>query len=213
MKIKKKAKKVFNNFLKIIKRPDMSILPGQLAFFFVLSVVPIITLIGYGATFLHLPISFINDFISSTFSAKIADLITPSLGDISFSLRFAILAVTCIYIASNGCKSLILTSNAVYGLKNGNNIKIRTKAIIMALIIVVLFLFILVVPLFGSKILELIQNTNISDTAQRNIRIIFMLLKGPFTWFVLFVFIKLLYTMAPNKKIPSAYVNAGAIFT
>lgn len=213
MKIKKEVKKGFNNFLKIIKRPEMSILPGQLAFFFVLSVVPMITLIGYGATFLHLPVTVINNFISTTFSTKVAELIIPSLGNVSFSLKFAILTIACFFIASNGCKSLILTSNTIYGIKNSNKIKIRIKAIIMAIIIVILFLFILVVPLFGSKILQLITQTSINDILLRNIKIILIILKGPVTWFILFVFIKLLYTMAPDKKIPSFCVNPGSIFT
>lgn len=213
MNLKKQIKKIYNNFLTIIKRPDMSILPGQLAFFFVLSVVPIITLICYGATFLHLPVNVINDFIASTFSSKTASLIIPSLGNASFSLKFAILTITCLYIASNGCKSLILTSNAIYGIKNKNRIKMRIKAIIMAIIIVLLLLFILVVPLFGSKIMQLIANSNISASLLKNINILFIILKGPITWFILFIFIKLLYTMAPDKKIPSSYVNLGAIFT
>lgn len=213
MNLKKRIKKVYSNFLTIIKRPDMSILPGQLAFFFVLSVVPIITLICYGATFLHIPINAINEFISNTFSSKTASLIIPSLGNASFSLKFALLTITCIYIASNGCKSLILTSNAIYGIKNKNRIKIRTKAILMAIIIVSLLLFILVVPLFGSKIMQLISKSSINADLLRNIKILFIILKGPITWFILFVFIKLLYTMAPDKKIPSSYVNLGALFT
>lgn len=213
MKLKKKAKGFCKHFLKILKRPEMSILPGQLAFFFVLSVVPIITLIGYGATFLHLPINAINSFVSSTFSAKVADLIIPSLGNASFSLKFAILTITCIFLASNGCRSLILTSNAIYGIKNNNKIKIRTKAIIMVIIIILLLLFMLLVPLFGSKILQLVETGDSSPSLLLNIKILLLILKGPVTWFVLFFFIKILYTMAPDKKIPSASVNLGSIFT
>lgn len=213
MKLKKKAKGFCDHFLKIIKRPEMSILPGQLAFFFVLSVVPIITLIGYGATFLHLPITAITSFISNTFSDKVADLIIPSLGNTSFSLKLAILTLTCIFIASNGCKSLILTSNAIYGIKNNNKIQIRTKAVIMAIIIVLILLFMLLVPLFGNKILILIENSGIDYHLFKSIKLFMSVLKWPVTWFILFIFIKILYTMAPDKKIPSSSVNLGSMFT
>ncbi len=213
MKLKKKAKGFCDHFLKIIKRPEMSILPGQLAFFFVLSVVPIITLIGYGVTFLHLPTTIINNFIANTFSSKVADLIIPSLGNASFSLTFAILTITCIFIASNGCKSLILTSNAIYGIKNKNKIKIRIKAIIMAIIIVLLLLFMILVPLLGAKILQIIENNNVDYNLLKTIKLLVSVLKWPLTWFILFIFIKILYTMAPDKEIPSVSVNLGSIFT
>ena len=53
-KLKNNLKEFFDNFLKVLKRPEMAILPGQLAFFFVLAIVPTITLICYGAAALNL---------------------------------------------------------------------------------------------------------------------------------------------------------------
>lgn len=63
----------------------MLILPGQLAFFFILSVVPIFTLISYGATYLNLSIDFIIEFISREFGSDIANLIIPAVTDTSLS--------------------------------------------------------------------------------------------------------------------------------
>ena len=82
----------FINFIEkvlvVIKRPDMEILPGQLAFFFVLSVVPIVTVISYGASFLHLPVNFISNFIGKAFGSDVALLIEPmvSISNIDFFL-------------------------------------------------------------------------------------------------------------------------------
>ena len=45
MKVKLKLKEFFDNFVKVMLRPEMAILPGQLAYFFVLAIVPTITLI------------------------------------------------------------------------------------------------------------------------------------------------------------------------
>ena len=39
---------------KLITRPEMLVLPGQLAYFFLLAIVPTITLMAYGASFFHL---------------------------------------------------------------------------------------------------------------------------------------------------------------
>ena len=67
-KLRNNLKEFFDNFLKVLKRPDMAILPGQLAFFFVLAIVPTITLISYGATALNLSTDVIYDFLANAFS-------------------------------------------------------------------------------------------------------------------------------------------------
>ena len=64
-KIIEKVKSVISRLWSIVSKPEMLVLPGQLAFFFVLSVVPIVTLIAYGASFLHLSVDFIGNFINN----------------------------------------------------------------------------------------------------------------------------------------------------
>ena len=49
-----RIKSVFKNLLEIIGKNEMRILPGNLAFFLVLSVVPIITLVGFIASFFNI---------------------------------------------------------------------------------------------------------------------------------------------------------------
>ena len=50
MKIKSNISDFFTNFKNVLKRPEMAILPGQLAYFFFLAIVPTLTLITYCAT-------------------------------------------------------------------------------------------------------------------------------------------------------------------
>lgn len=208
-----KIKEFFQNFKTVIMRPEMSVLPGQLAFFFVLSVVPIITLISYGASFLNLPIDFIGNFLTKAFSEDIAKLIVPSILGTSVSLKLTISMIVGYFFASNGANSIIVTSNAIYGIKNSGWLKRRIKAIVMTFFIVLLFLFILIVPVFGDKIIEMIRYVNLNETVSNNIAFVFNVLKGPLSWFVIFMFIKIIYTMAPDKNVASANVNYGAIFT
>ncbi len=212
MNFRKKVRGFWNNFITILKRPEMAILPGQLAFFFVLSVVPIITLIGYGATFFKVPMTLIGNFLETVFSKDVVNLIVPTIGSTEFSFSFIVLIIIGFYIASNGAKSIILTSNTIYGIENKKKINIRIKAIIMTIIIVLLFLFILIVPLFGDKIIELIKYIQIDTKVVKSIEVIFYFLKGPFSWLFMFIGIKIIYTMAPDKKIPSSSVNVGALF-
>lgn len=207
----------FKNFLSkvfnVINRPEMSVLPGQLAFFFVLSVVPIVTLITYGASFLHLSLDFITNFITKAFGSDIATLIAPMVSVSNIDFRFFITLLIGFYIASNGAASIIVSSNAIYGIPDSDFFRRRIKAIIMTILIVILFIFILIVPVFGKKIIEVITLVNMNTHITKTITFTFNLLKGPITWFIIFCFIKILYTMAPDRKLESVYVNYGAVFT
>jgi len=73
--MKKFLKKIFDIFMK----PEMMILPGQLAFFIILAIFPLLTLIGYVGSNISL---FSNTFISlinNILPADVANIIIPFL--------------------------------------------------------------------------------------------------------------------------------------
>ena len=75
--MKNKAKERFVSYIKrvvdIIKRREMGILPGQLAFFMLLSLVPIITLCGYAAGYIGINLDTIVKLLNDSFlSLKIS---------------------------------------------------------------------------------------------------------------------------------------------
>ena len=147
----------FKNFLQkvlhVIQRPEMAVLPGQLAFFFVLSVVPIVTLITYGASFLHLSMDFIADFITKAFGGEVAGLVIPMVAVSNIDFRFFFTLIVGFYIASNGAASIIVSSNAIYGIPDTSFLRRRTKAVIMTFLIVILFIFILMIILIYQRII------------------------------------------------------------
>lgn len=211
--MKMRFRKFLGNVISVIRKPEMTILPGQLAFFFVLSVVPIVTLITYCASFLHLPVAFITNFISKAFSEDLASLLMPIVTVPNVNFSFFLTLIVGFYVASNGASSIIIASNSIYNIPGSNFAKRKIKAIIMTFIIVLLFLFILVVQVFGENIIEMVEYVNLNTSITKTIIFTFNLMKGPVAWFIIFFFIKILYTMAPDRRIPSSYVNYGAIFT
>ncbi len=211
--LKSKLKEFSDNFIEVLFRPDMAILPGQLAFFFVLAIVPTITLISYEAALLNLSTDVIYDFISSAFSSDIATLLLTTKASSVGGFGFFFIVLGGYLIASNGPASIIVTSNTIYGEKQEGFFRRRLKAIVMTFVLVLLFIFMLIVPLFGNKIIELINYVNINSAVTDKIAYVINLLKGPFTWFIMYFFIKILYTMAPNKLVKSKSVGYGAIFT
>lgn len=213
-KIKGELKEFFDNFKKVLFRPEMAILPGQLAYFFVLAIVPTITLIGYEAALLNISTDVIFDFIGSAFSPDIANMLlnTTGMGG-GKGVGFFLVVIIGYFIASNGPASIIITSNTIYGEKQEGFFRRRLKALIMTFVLVLLFIFMLVVPVFGNKIIELFKYVNINATVTSNVESVIKILQGPITWLIMYFFIKILYTMAPNKKIRSKSVGYGAIFT
>ena len=118
MKLLKKVKKGIKKIIGILKRPDMLILPGQLAFFLLLAMVPTITLIAYGASLFNVSMDFVSNFILKAFGSNVAELIMPILTDIKFTASFLIPLLIAFYTASGGASSIIVTSNQLYGFKN-----------------------------------------------------------------------------------------------
>lgn len=208
--MKKRVRRFVDNFWDVIKRPEMLVLPGQLAFFFILSVVPILTLISYGVVSFNLSLDFIESFLTRSFGSEIANLIIPHVTNINISITFVITIIIALFFASNGASSIIITSNTIYGIKDKGFARRRIKAAIMTIFMIILFLFILVFPLFGDSIIRLLQGANASISWVVNV---INVVRGPISWFVIFFFIKLLYTMAPDKQIPSSQTNYGAVFT
>lgn len=211
--LKKRFKKYLKTFYKTLKRPEMSVLPGHLAFFFVLSVVPIVTLISYGASYLHVSIDFVSNFVSKAFSSDIAKMLSPIMNTDTLGVKFFISLVIGFFIASNGADSIIVTSNAIYKVPNSSYPRRRLKAIIMTFFIVTLFMFILLVPVFGNMIVDAVKFVDLNPTVSLRVEQVFRFLKGPISWFVMFMFIKIIYSMAPDRRMPSSYTTRGALFT
>ena len=214
MKKKKSNKKNFcERFWEAFWRPEMLVLPGQIAFFLFLSVVPTLTLIGYACSYLNLSNDLVQTFLSNILSKDIASLVAPIITSTEITPAFFISLGVGYFIASNGMSSIIVASNTIYGIKDSGFFKRRLKAIIMELVIVILFLFILLVPLLGSTIIDLLHYLNLDTETTSIIVNTFNLLGGPLSWIIVFLFIKTIYTMAPDKKFASRSVNGGAIFT
>ena len=212
-KVKLKLKEFFDNFVKVMLRPEMAILPGQLAYFFVLAIVPTITLISYEATLLNLSTDVIFDFIGRAFSPDIANMLLNTTDSNKGGFGFFMVIVVGYFIASNGPASIIITSNTIYGEKQEGFFRRRLKAIIMTFFLVLLFIFMLIVPVFGNKIVELFEFVNLNNSITENVGTVMHFLQGPITWLIMYFFIKILYTMAPNKRVRSKSVGYGALFT
>lgn len=205
-------KEFFKNFYKVLRRNDMVILPGNLAFYFVLAIIPSLTILSYGASVLNLSTDVIYDFIARSFSSEIADMILGVNLSSVVGIEFIITIIIGSYVATNGADAIILASNTIYSIENKSWIRRRIKALGMTFLIGLLLLFMLIVPVFGETIINLIEEVNLNSTITFRIITIFELIQGPITWIIMYIIIKMLYSIAPDNK-KSRVVSYGAIFT
>lgn len=212
-KTKNSIKDFFNNFFRVLRRPEMVVLPGNLSFFFVLAIVPSLGLISYAAGVLNLSTDFLYNFIEKSFSSDLANLVLGININNNPGISLIITLLFGLYIASNGADALIIASNTIYGIKNKSWFKRRFKAVELTFFIVFLLVFMLIIPVFGSTITTLIEEVNLNEVVTRDILLVFKFLKGPVSWLIMFLIIKMLYTLAPDKKIKSRVINYGAWFT
>lgn len=211
--MKRRIKRFFKRIKKTIFLPEMVLLPGNLAFFLVLAVIPTMTLITYVASVLNLSTDILFDFLAQAFSTEMAKLMLSISTVSNAGIKLTVVLVICYYLASNGMNSIIVTSNTIYGIKNGNWFKRRLKAIFMSILFVFMVVFMIIVPIFGDSIIGLITDVNLNTGVTNAIIKIYNYLKSPIVWVLLFIMIKILYIISPDRKIKSRNTNYGALFT
>ena len=209
----KKAREIFRKLINLIGKPEMRILPGQLAFFLVMSIVPMIALVGTIAIKLNIPTSLITVTIKETVPSKFAGILTSMIAGEGLNFNIAIFFASAFFLASNGTHSMIVTANEIYKIKQHSYLSTRIKAIMMIFILELIIVFLILVPIYGDTIFDILRTTELNQESIEFFYSLFKLLKYPLVLLILFINTKLIYIIAPDEKIPSKSTNKGALFT
>ena len=206
-------KKILKEFKEIVLRKELKILPGNLAYSFFLALIPIISLIFYFTTSFNLPNDILQKFLIETFPKGVVDLLQPVLTNDLTMASFIPLLLSVI-VAMNGCEAIIVTSNTIFKFENSSKLKRMIKSIVLLIITAILFTFIIIIPLLGNAIIELISKfTHLVEDYRIIIDAIYFILQYPVSLIIIFFIIKLIYMLAPDQRISGKYVNRGAVFT
>lgn len=211
--MKKRFGKYLENGWKAITKQELSVLPGNIAFNIVLAFFPFLILIVLIASCFSIDIETINNLIKDLLPASSSELVIDVISGKGFDKNVGVFAIIGLLVASNGTFSLITASNMLYKVKKGDVIKDRIKAIIILFIILVLFIFLIIVPLFGERILNLIAKTPTFNSIIDNLMVIFKILQWPISVIIVYFNIKLIYAIAPSISIESKTTSYGAMFT
>ena len=209
----KKASDFILKMFKLLMRPEMRILPGQLAFFLVITIIPMVALILTFAAALSLSTDAIRIAMEQTLPTQIAAIIESINVGNGINLNLFVFFLSAFLLASNGTYSMINISNEIYKIDPKSFLKRRTKAIVMIFIMVGLFFFLLAVPVFGSTIFEIIIQIIGDNTFTEVLYNILVLLKYPIIIFILYSNIRIMYIIAPDEEIPPKTIKKGSLFT
>lgn len=204
-----KLKYYIKKALTILKQDEMSVLPGNVAFFFVLALIPIITIVVVIASYFSISVDTIIAFVQNLLPQEASSLIVDAISGKGFDTSVGAFNIIAFFVASNGTVAIINASNTLYKVTNSDPLKERIKSIILLFILVFLIVFLIVVPLFGAKILSLFDASPIIE----NLTILHHIFQWPLTFFMIYVNLKLIYTIAPSVKVKSSSTTYGAMFT
>ncbi len=207
--MKEKINELYNLFF----GKELGVLPGNLAYSFFMALIPLLTLIFFFLTQFNLPLDIIQNFLRETFPSGVVELVQPIFTD-QITLSSVITLIIGLVISANGCQAIILASNTIFEVENSSYLRRFIKSVILTFCIILLFAFIVIVPLFGKSILALIGTfTDVLTKYDTLISTIYVILQVPVSLIFVYFFIKLVYTIAPDENIPSKYMTKGAIFT
>lgn len=195
----------------LMKTPLMSILPGQISFFIILSIIPLASIFVMLISKLSINIDAITNIINHYIPQGVASIILSILNNQKAGVVDILFILAALYLAAKATHSIIIASTQIYNGKQENFIRTRIKAIIMLIILLFVVITGIGILFLGSKLIIYIKSIN--GDINQILYWAYTILKWPFVFFVTFFSVKIIYTIAPNVKIPSSSVNKGALFT
>lgn len=210
-KSKEKIRGRIKENIKLMSTPLMSILPGQISFFVILSIIPLASILAMLISKLSFNFEAVTDFVSHYLPSGVTSMILLIFEQqkvTSFDLFFIIAAF---YLAAKATHSIIIASTQIYSGEQKDFVRTRIKAILMLFILVLLVITLVGVLTIGGRLVDYLSLVN--GSIHPVISLIYTILKWPFMFFMVFFTIKVIYTIAPNVTIPSKSVNKGALLT
>ena len=199
---------------KRINEVDVTGLGAQLAFFFLLSIFPLLIFLITLLPYLNIAEEQVYLFMSNVVPGEVYILIEETLNEILTQENRSLLSfglIATIWSASLGMNALIKSLNNSYGVEENRPILIaRGMSIITTVLMIFILLIALVLPIFGRQIGIFIFS--------------FLGLEAGFleTWntlrfsippLIIFIVAAVIYWVAPNVKLDFKSVLAGAAFT
>lgn len=203
----------FKDLLKHIQRADITGLAAQLAYFFLLSLFPLLIFIVTLLPYLNLDEAQVFRFIENYAPAEVYILIEGTLSDILLNRNGGLLSIGIIgtiWSASNGMNAIVKSLNRSYEIEETRPFFIvRGLSVVFTLLMIVLFIIALILPVFGQQIGSILFSY---FGFEESFIKLWNNLRWTITPLIMFVVLVALYWIVPNQKLFLKSVLPGAAF-
>ncbi|MGE7907001.1 YihY/virulence factor BrkB family protein [Peribacillus sp. NPDC094092] len=207
-----KSIKFSKKLIKEIKEDRVTGLAAEQAYYYLLALFPLLILLLSILPYLNIDTQTALDTIKTFMPAETMEVVEKNIVNILSERNGGLLTfgfLGTIWSASNGMNAFIHSMNIAYDVEETRNfIKARFISILLTLGLVVAFIVMLGLPVFGKVIIDLLQQViPIPEETQ----ILFSLLRWVIAVVVISLVLAFLYRFAPNKSFPIKHVIPGAV--
>lgn len=203
---------IFQDFGKQLSRDNIAAFASSTAFFFFLSLVPMLMIVCSMIPYTHLTeenlMSAVTRITPNSMDPLMISLISQMYAKSGSIIPIAIIGM--IWSAGKGMLALMRGLNVVNGvIENRNYFVLRIAASIYTVITLVSLVLSLGLSVFGKVVVNSIHKVapQLNQVLQMVIHMRFM-----FVWAFLAVIFTIIYTFIPNKKLKLRYQMPGAVF-
>ncbi|MEH6944310.1 YihY/virulence factor BrkB family protein [Bacillus sp. JJ722] len=214
--IKKSAVTTTRFLAKIIIRMqdhDVSGMAAQLAFFFLLSIFPLllflVTLLPYLPITAQDILAFLSTYVPESSMQIIESQVINIMQGSGKLLSFGVIAT--LWSASNGMNAIHKALNRAYNVEdNRTYLFTRTISIILTIAMVFVFIIGLILPVFGKQIgMFIFSHLDLNH----NFQVVWNVLRWVMSILILFCVFSILYWLVPFNRNLRRKVAPGALFT
>ncbi len=205
-------------FLKELKKRildmDVTGLGAQLAFFFLLSIFPLLIFLITLLPYLNLSKDQVYQFLIRVVPAEIYVLIEETLNEILTSQNGGLLSfglIATIWTASLGMNALINSLNKSYEVAESRPLLIaRGMSILSTILLIFIIIVALVLPIFGRQIGLLLFSYLGLEVGFLEV---WGIIRYTIPFIIIFIVCSVIYWIAPNVRLDVRSVLGGAAFT
>lgn len=197
-----------------IKEDDLPDLSAQMAYYFLLSMFPLLIVLFTLLPYLPVPHQDLLEVIRGYAPVEAMDLIEKNLKEIMHNRNGGLLSIGIIgtiWAASNGINAIVGAFNKAYNVKESRSFFVSNgMAILLTLGMILVFIIAIALPIFGRQIgVYLFSQFGL----QHQFLIIWEALRWLVSALVLFIIFSVLYWIAPNVKLRCRSAFSGAAFS
>lgn len=211
---KARLKDMFFLGIKEMRDPYYQGFSAQLAFYFMLSIVPLVLLLSQVLGFFSISLDFIYEYLGAYLKGDAAELLIDMLKSGSSGSLNAALIIIALWAASKAQYALNRIANYMSNDAYGKGyFRERFRAIVNILVTVATITAALTVLVYGKPILKIVLATVLKNSAAQQVVSRAMLaMRWPVMLILYFLMISFNYYVLPTKRVRYREVLPGSIF-